>query len=178
MAAVAMPNSKRVEELVSRLCETAFAHELAARRLRSRDCRRTVGGAARLYRQHCAVLLQLTAELGRPIAPSQRPRLARRWQLRWALRGNDTAVMRRLCANHAAIHAAQESVLGDTCLQGSMRTALERQRADSKRVGAWLAHRESELVGRRHGRSRLRSSSGLGNSAPWARTAAAAPPAE
>jgi hypothetical protein len=178
MSAAALPTSQVVEQLVSRLCETAFVHELAACRLRSDACRRTVTGAARWYRQQCQVLGRLTAGLGRPVNVPSRPGLARRWRLRWALLGSDAAVMRRLLLGHTALAAAQTSALGEVDLEAEVRAAIERQRQDLKRVGAWLAYRESELSGRRHGRLRARSATVAGAEVSWAEAGAAAHSAE
>jgi hypothetical protein len=178
MSAAALPTSLVVQQLVLCLCETAFAHELAACRLHSDACRRTVTGAARWYRQQCRVLGRLTAGLGRPVNVPSRPGLTRRWRLRWALLGSDAAMMRRLLLGHTALAAAQTSALGDVELQAEVRAAIERQRQDLKRVGAWLAYRESELRGRRQGRLRARSATPTGAQVSSAQAGAAAHSAE
>jgi hypothetical protein len=137
-----------------------------------------VTGAARWYRQQCRVLDRLSAGLGQPIDIPSRPGWARRWRLRSTLLGNDAAVMRRLRHDHTALAATQTHALGNANLEAEVRAAIERQRQDWRRVGAWLAYRESELSGRRHRRLRARRATLAGAEVPWAEASAASHPAE
>lgn len=137
---------KILERLIARGHDAAYLHRAALLRLSEGNCRRSVRAIGRMHAWRNLELVRAAAALGEAPRLPTRPGL-RCWLNAVVLGHDDPKIMRTLADEHTKLVQTFEAALKEE-LPSSIRSMMERHRADLARHGAWLAYRVAELSGR------------------------------